>query len=151
MDTIFTYFDAIKLGDRQTTRGRTITEADLVNFAGLTGDYYALHIDAEYAKNTRFGERIAHGMLVLSYSLGLVDLRSPAIIAFYGMDQLRFVLPVKIGDTIRAELEVIELTERSETEGLMVARLEVRNQLQQIVTTGSLKMLLKRTIQSNTK
>ena len=142
MTTIFTYFNTLHVGDRQFTRGRTITEADLVNFAGLTGDYYALHTDAEYARTTRFGERIAHGMLVLSYTLGLFDLRSEAIIAFYGMDQLRFVRPVKIGDTIRADLAVIALDSRDDTTGLMTARLEVKNQVEEVVVAGLLKMLL---------
>src|SRR2546426_2562164 len=71
-DLFARYFDDIEVGDSFTTKGRTVTEADLVNFAALTWDTYPLHVDAEWASNTMFGERIAHGMLVLSYAAGLV-------------------------------------------------------------------------------
>ena len=73
-DLFARYFDDLEVGDSFTTKGRTITEADLVNFAALTWDTYPLHVDAEWASKTMFGERIAHGMLVLSYAAGLVPM-----------------------------------------------------------------------------
>ena len=76
------YFDDLEVGDSFTTKGRTITEADLVNFAALTWDTYPLHVDAEWASKTMFGERIAHGMLVLSYAAGLVPMQPGPIVAF---------------------------------------------------------------------
>jgi 3-hydroxybutyryl-CoA dehydratase len=140
--TIHRYFDELKVGDTQLTRGRTITEADLVNFAGVTGDYFPLHTDAEYAKNSMFGERIAHGMLVLSDTIGLLDLQPGAIQAFYGIEELRFVKPVKIGDTIHAELEVLALESRGERRGLATNQLQVKNQRDELVISATLKWLL---------
>ena len=97
------WFDEFKVGETFRTRGRTITEADIVNFAMFSGDWYPLHTDADYAKNSPFGERIAHGMIVLSVMTGLIQLEPGYIIAFYGMDRVRFINPTKIGDTIRVE------------------------------------------------
>ncbi len=85
-----------------TSRGRTITESDIVNFAGLSGDFVELHMNEEYAKRGPFGRRIAHGALIFSISTGLMMQMTTdheAIIAFYGVDKLRFVAPVFIGDT----------------------------------------------------
>ena len=78
---IMKYFDEYKVGDTQETRARTMTEADIVNFAGLSGDFYPLHMDAEYAKKTIFGKRIAHGFLVLSIASGLFPLYEIPIVA----------------------------------------------------------------------
>ncbi|HEY8465564.1 MAG TPA: MaoC/PaaZ C-terminal domain-containing protein [Solirubrobacterales bacterium] len=90
------------------SRGRTITEADLVSFSALTGDWHPQHADAEWAKTSRFGERIAHGMLVLSYSIGLVGFDPEEVVALRGIDDLTFKRPVKIGETIRVEAQVDE-------------------------------------------
>ena len=84
------YLDDLNVGDSFVTKGRTITEADLVDFAALTWDNYPLHVDAEWASKTMFGERIAHGMLVLSYAAGLVPMQPGPIVAFYGMEKVRF-------------------------------------------------------------
>ncbi|MED5078355.1 MaoC/PaaZ C-terminal domain-containing protein [Geobacillus stearothermophilus] len=96
-------FEQYALGERHRSRGRTITEADIVRFAGVSGDFYPLHMDQEYAKRTPFGERIAHGMLTLSAATGLWMMELGVVLAFYGIDSLRFVRPVKIGDTIYVE------------------------------------------------
>ena len=106
------------MGDSFTTKGSTITEADIVNFAALTWDTYPLHVDAEWASKTMFGERIAHGMLVLSYAAGLVPMQPGPIVAFYGMEKVRFFAPTKIGDTIRVHVELKEKEERDENLGL---------------------------------
>ncbi len=87
------YYEDFEVGYVDTTRARTITEADIVNFAAFSGDWYPLHTDVEYAKKGPFGERIAHGMLVLSVAVGLMPLYEMAIVAFYGMDKVRFTAP----------------------------------------------------------
>ena len=140
--TVHKYFDELRVGDTQLTRGRTITETDLVNFAGITGDYFPLHTDVEYAKNTMFGERIAHGMLVLSYIIGLLELQPGAIQAFYGIEELRFVRPVKIADTIHAEIEVLALENRGEQHCLSTNQLQIKNQRDELVIRATLKWLL---------
>lgn len=83
--------------------GRTITEADLVGFSSLTGDWHPQHGDARWAAESGFGERIAHGMLVLSYSVGLVGFDPERVVALRGLDSVRFKRPVRIGDTISVE------------------------------------------------
>jgi acyl dehydratase len=88
------------------SRARTITESDLVSFAAITGDWHPQHVDAEWAANSRFGERIAHGMLVLSYSIGLMGFDPDRVVALRGIDGLTFKRPVAIGETIRAEADV---------------------------------------------
>ncbi|HEX2910027.1 MAG TPA: MaoC/PaaZ C-terminal domain-containing protein [Chloroflexia bacterium] len=143
-NTVFRYFDELELGDRMVTRARTITESDLVNFAALTWDSYALHTDTVYASETMFGERIAHGMLVLSYTIGLFNLQPGPLQAFYGIDNLRFTHPVKIGDTIHAELEIRELQGRDDRCGVSTNSLQVLNQKGEMVIAGRLKMLLAR-------
>jgi len=116
------YFEEFELGKVMVTRGRTITEADLVNFAGLTGDYNPMHTDAEYAKNTQFGQRIAHGMLGLSYMVGLVyqmGFLEGTIIAFLDAT-CKFRAPILIGDTIHGEMTVSELKDAERMGGGMV-------------------------------
>jgi acyl dehydratase len=103
-------------GDTDTTGGRTITEADIANFAGVSGDFNHLHMDDEAMADSMFGERIAHGMLVFSAATGLLwQHRTPeereAVVAFYGVDDLRFRGPVFAGDTIHVETEVLEKRE----------------------------------------
>jgi acyl dehydratase len=85
------------------SRGRTITEADVVAFAGLTGDFHPQHVDAEWAAGSVFGERVAHGLLVLGLAAGLVDFDPDEVIALRGVRDAVFKRPVRIGDTIRVE------------------------------------------------
>jgi acyl dehydratase len=102
------YYSEIELGERMTTRGRTVTEADIVTWCSHTGDFYRLHTDAEYAAGTRFRQRIAPGIMVYAFSAGLVvPPDAPAIIANLGAAELRFLAPTFIGDTIHAEVEVV--------------------------------------------
>ena len=94
------------------SRGRTITEADIVNFAGLSGDFVEIHINEEHARKSSYGRRIAHGALIFSISTGLMtqmNLLSETVIAFYGIDRLRFTRPVFIGDTVRVRKKVTEM------------------------------------------
>ncbi|MEE8373618.1 MAG: MaoC/PaaZ C-terminal domain-containing protein [Dehalococcoidia bacterium] len=136
------YFEDFKVGDVEVTRARTVTEADIVNFAAFSGDWYPLHVDAEYAKKSPFGERIAHGMLVLSVSTGLMPLYEMAIVAFYGMDKVRFTAPTKIGDTIHVELEVLETQDKGELGGVIGFKNSVKNQQGVVVTVSIMKVLL---------
>lgn len=135
------YFEDFKVGDRFVTRGRTITEADIVNFAALSGDWYPLHVDSEYAAKTIFGERIAHGMLVLSAASGLTPLHEWAIVAFYGMDKLRFLLPTRIGDTIHVEIEVKEL-KKKDFGGVVDFTQTILNQREEPVARADVKILI---------
>ncbi|MCU0511458.1 MAG: MaoC family dehydratase N-terminal domain-containing protein [Anaerolineae bacterium] len=108
------YFEDCAVGDVHITAGRTITEADIVNFGGIIGDYNPIHFDAEYVKGTFFGQRIAHGMLTLSFATGLVNqlgANMKTILAFKGLE-FEFRAPVFIGDTIHVEMTTTE-TRRS--------------------------------------
>jgi acyl dehydratase len=135
------YFEDFTVGEKFITRGRTITEADIVNFAALSGDWYPLHVDVEYARNTIFGERIAHGLLVLSAASGLFPLYDMAIVAFYGVDRLRFRAPTRIGDTIHVESEVVDSREK-EFGGVVTFRQSIVNQRGEKVAVMDLKILI---------
>jgi acyl dehydratase len=96
-------------GDRFATPGRTVTESDVVGFAALTGDWHPQHADAVWASQSPFGERIAHGMLVLSFSVGLVPLDPERVIALRRVRDATFKRPVRLGDTIHVEGRVDEV------------------------------------------
>ena len=136
------------IGAEFVTSARTITETDIINFAGISGDYNPLHIDEEFCRNTQFGTRIAHGPLVYSIATGLIfqlHLYDDTLIAFLGFDSLKFTKPVKIGDTIHARVEVIEKRETSKSDrGIMKRLLQVLNQKSEIVQEGVQAFLLKR-------
>jgi acyl dehydratase len=114
------YFNDYKDGELFTSPGRTITEADIVLFAALSADWHPLHTDKEYAAQTSFKERIAHGMLTLVVGSALMHRLGPCVmvpkklIAFLGMDAVRFAAPTKIGDTIYCEAKVKSLTVKSD-------------------------------------
>ena len=93
-------FEALEEGVRFSTRGRTITESDVVAFAAQTGDWHPQHSDAEWAASSQFGERIAHGMLVLSYAVGLVPFDPDRVLALRRVADAVFKRPVRLGDTI---------------------------------------------------
>jgi acyl dehydratase len=106
------YFDELVVGEELLTPGRTMTEADVVMFAGLTGDYNAIHTDAEAMKDSQFGGRLVHGLFALSMSHGLLfrtGLLDGSGIAFVGIDELKFLAPVRIGDTLHGRNVVKEL------------------------------------------
>lgn len=136
------YFEDFEVGETVVTRARTITETDIVSFAALTSDWYPLHTDAEYAKKGPFGERIAHGLLVLSVANGLLPLYDMAIVAFYGMDKVRFTAPTKIGDTIHVELEVVDKQGKSDLGGVITLKQSVKNQKGEPVALSTLKALI---------
>jgi len=143
-------FEDVAEGDTSVTQGRTITEADVTNFAGVSGDFNHLHTDEERMSESMFGERIAHGMLVVSAATGLLwQDRTPAereaVVAFYGIDELRFRQPTYVGDTIRVETEVLETRAKEEGMGNGTVRnaVEIRNQRDQTVVSCEMTSLLR--------
>ena len=141
------YFEDFQSASDMTSRGRTVTEADIVMFAGLTGDFVELHTNEEFAKTTKFGRRIAHGALVFSISVGLttrMNLLDDTILAFAGVDKLRFVAPVFIGDTIHVTKRVVEQQELGAAQGSVTFETKVLNQRNELVLVYRDKMLLKR-------
>ena len=90
----------LSVGDSFVTRGRTITESDVVQFSALTGDWHPQHSDAKWASSSTFGERVAHGMLVLSYAIGLMDLPPERVVALRAVRKVKFKRPVLLGETI---------------------------------------------------
>ena len=141
------YFEDIQLGDEYLSPGRTITEADIVAFAGLSGDYNVLHTDAEYMKTSIFGERIAHGLLGLSISSGLGSraiVRPFATIAFLGL-RWRFKGPIKIGDTIKVRMRVSDKKETSKPDrGIVTIQRSVVNQRGEVVQEGDTELMIER-------
>lgn len=142
------YWEEWELGAEFESPARTVTEADIVHFAGISGDYNPLHIDEEFAKKTQFGTRIAHGPLVYAISAGLLfqlHLYDDTLIAFLGFDSLKFTKPVKAGDTIRAKIKVLEKRETKDPgRGVMKRELLVTNQRGEVVQEGIQAFLLKR-------
>ena len=105
------YFEEFEIGQRIVSPGRTVTEADVVNFAGISGDFSSIHTNAVYAKSTPFGQRVAYGLLGMSIASGLAvrtGLLEGTVIAFREIDNWKFSQPLFIGDTIHVEIEVEE-------------------------------------------
>jgi acyl dehydratase len=143
------YFEDFAVGEEATTAGRTITETDIVNFAGITGDWNEIHTNKELAERSPFGQRIAHGALVFSISTGLsvrMGQTADTVIAFYGLDRLRFVKPTFIGDTLRVRQRVEEKSERDEGSGIVTILNEVTNQRREVVLSYTAKVLVKRRV-----
>ena len=118
-------FGELTAGARFSTRGRTVTEADVVTFAGLTGDFHPQHVDGEWAAERPFGERIAHGLLVLSMGAGLVPFDPERVVALRKVRDVVFKRPVHFGDTIRVEGKVAEVRPVDDTVGLVAVALNV--------------------------
>ena len=141
------YFEDIRVGDAYVSPGRTVTEADIVAFAGLSGDYNILHTDAEYMRTSIFGERIAHGLLGLALQSGLgtrAMARPFATLAFLGL-RWRFKAPIKIGDTIKVHLEVTGKRETSKPDrGIVVIQRSVLNQRGEVVQEGDTDIMIER-------
>jgi acyl dehydratase len=122
------YFEEIEEGETYTVESaRTITEADVVNFAGLSGDFHPLHMSETVAEESDFGERIAHGNLVFSIAEAMIADMNPKAFS-YGYDDLRFVRAVPLGTTLTVHREVVEVEPRDESLGRVVFRYEVENE-----------------------
>jgi acyl dehydratase len=140
------YFEEFEPGQKIKSAGRTITESDIVDFAGLSGDYTQIHTDAEYSRSTPLGERIAHGLLGLSIASGLAvqtGVLEGTVIVFREVNEWKFIKPVHIGDTIHVEMEVKETREiRRVGGGSVTIEMDVRNQHDETVMKGILKFLV---------
>ena len=140
------YFDDFALESVKTSRTRTVTEADIVNFAGISGDFIELHMSETYAAKGPFGRRIAHGMLVFTIAVGLgvqMNQVQDTVIAFYGVDRLRFTAPVFIGDTIHVVSKVISKQAKEPGRGVVTFETTVLNQNGELVLIYTDKVLLK--------
>jgi oxepin-CoA hydrolase/3-oxo-5,6-dehydrosuberyl-CoA semialdehyde dehydrogenase len=145
------WYDDLAIGDSLLTHRRTVSEADIVAFGGISGDYFYMHFDEIAAKESPFGKRIAHGYFVLSAAAGLFVSPSPGpVLANYGLDTLRFVKPVGIGDTIRARLTCKRKTDKpprkgQPPQGVVAWDVQVTNQDGELVASYDiLTLVLKR-------
>lgn len=140
------YFEEFQVGQRYSTAGRTVTEADIVAFAGLSGDYNQIHVDAEYSKNTAVGRRVAHGLLGLSMASGLAvqtGILEGTIILLREIKDWRFLKPVFIGDTLHVDLAVLETKSLSRIgAGIVLIELDVLNQNDETVMKGTWSALI---------
>ena len=139
------YFDEIEVGETYESPGSTVTETDIVLFAGVSGDYNVIHTDAEFMKTSIFGERIAHGLLGLSIQSGLLT-RWMTPYASLGVAGLRwkFKNPIKIGDTIRVRAEVTDKKETSADQGIVTLARTVVNQRDEVVQEGETDVIVER-------
>ncbi|MCP9486865.1 MAG: MaoC family dehydratase N-terminal domain-containing protein [Gaiellaceae bacterium MAG52_C11] len=141
------HFEEFELGRQWTTQGRTVTEADVVAFAALSGDANPLHVDAEYARTTPFGERIAHGVLGLSIATGLISklgIIEGTTIAFLGLEW-SFKAPIVFGDTITVRYRVADKRETSKPDrGIVSFVAQLVNQRGEVVQEGKQTLLMRR-------
>ncbi len=141
------YFDEFAVGQEFITKARTVTEADIVNFAALSWDTNPLHTDAEFAAQSQFGERIAHGMLGLVIHAGLsqmLGIMEGTLIAFLGMTW-QYHHPIKIGDTVHVVQRVTEMREASQGDrGVLTFEKELINQRGEVVQSGTTTVLMLR-------
>jgi len=145
------WFEDLEIGHSLLTHRRTVSEADIVNFGGISGDYFYMHFDEIAAKDTQFGKRIAHGYFVLSAAAGLFVSPAPGpVLANYGLDNLRFVAPVAIGDTIRARLTCKRKVDRNRTDeqgrgqGVVAWDVQVTNQNDELVASYDILTLVQK-------
>jgi acyl dehydratase len=140
------YFEDIPLGEEYTSPGRTVTEADIVIFAGLSGDYNVLHTNAEHMKSSQFGERIAHGLLGLSIQQGLLDRVMPSWMnpLLAGL-KWKFRGPIRIGDTIRVQARIAGKKDASKLQwGIVSVERKVLNQRGEVVQEGETEHMVER-------
>jgi 3-hydroxybutyryl-CoA dehydratase len=140
------YFEEFSVGQNVKTAGRTISEDAIFSFAGLTGDYNQIHTDAEFAKTTPFGQRVAHGLLGLSIATGLImrtGLLEGTVLAFREIQEWKFVKPFFIGDTVHAVLSITETKALPRIgAGALIASVEVLNQHDDVCQRGTLNLLM---------
>jgi acyl dehydratase len=140
------YFEEFEAGQRIVTGGRTVTESDIVSFAGLSGDFTAIHTDAEFCKTTPIEQRIAHGLLVMSIASGLAaqtGVLEGTVLVFREISNWKFIKPVFIGDTIHVVMNVIQKKEfRRIGGGNVILELDVKNQNDETVMKGKWVVLM---------
>ena len=134
------YFEEFQVGQKILTAGRTVSEADIVGFAGLSGDFNQIHTDIEYSKTTPFGQRIAHGLLGLSIATGLAvqaGVLRGTVLAFREINEWKFIKPIFLGDTIHAEMDVTETKALPRLNaGSVRIAIQVKNQRKEVVMKG---------------
>ena len=140
------FFEDFEVGQVFTSQGRTITETDVVLFAGWSWDTNPPHTDAESMRDSRFGGRIAHGMLGISVAMGLASrlgVFEDSSIALLGIDEWRFTAPIRIGDTVRCRVEIVgaRATSRGDA-GILDRQFELRNQRDEVVQEGRIGLMV---------
>ena len=140
------YFEEFEIGKKATSPGRTITEADILAFAGVSGDFNSIHTDAVYAANTPFGARVAHGLLIMAIVSGLAvrtGIMEGTVIAFREILAWKFSQPVFIGDSIHVIMEVVEMKALPRLGGgSLTLAVDVRNQNDATVMSGKWLVLM---------
>jgi 3-hydroxybutyryl-CoA dehydratase len=137
-------FDELTPGDAFETPSRTVGEDDVLSFAALTGDMHPQHVDGEWARESVFGERIAHGMLVLSYAVGLIPLDPSRVVALRALRDVVFKRPVRLGDAVRVRGTVEELAGVSDSTGVVRCRWSVLNQRDELCVRADVDILWRR-------
>lgn len=140
------YFEEFEPGMSITSPGRTITEADVVNFAGISGDFNLIHTDGEYSRHSPFGQRVAHGLLGLSVASGLAvrtGILEGTVLAFREIGDWKFINPIFLGDTIHVHMTVLETKEiRRLGGGAVTIEVDVKKQTDETVMKGNWKILV---------
>lgn len=142
------YWEDFELGWSFRSLSITVTETHIVNWACLTGDFYMLHMDKEYAQKTVFKERVAHGPLIFAMSVGMAamaNVEGRAVSAWMGDDNMRMLAPVRIGDTITLEVTVVDKQEtKNPAQGMQTWRYTIRNQNDEVVMVHDMKFMMNR-------
>ncbi len=140
------YFEDFKTGEKIATGSRTVTDQDIMTFAGLTGDNNRIHTDAEFSKTGPFGQRVAHGLLGLSITLGLAwqtGILDGTVLAFREINEWKFIKPIFIGDAVRADLNILETKALPRIGGgSVVINAELKNQKDEVCMKGNLTILV---------
>lgn len=133
------YFDDFRVGDSFETHGRTITEADLVNYAGLGGNFHPVHVDKEKMRRSEYGHRLVYGFLVMIILQGLkiqTGMLDESVVALCGVNDLRFRKPVAVGETVHGELTVRDVENRDEETGIITLEEKAVNQDDEVVLSA---------------
>ena len=134
-------FAEVSIGDRFATGGRVVSEGDILSFAALTGDRHPQHTDPEWAAGSRFGEQIAHGLLVLSFAVGLLPLDPDRIVALRRVGDAVFKQPVKIGDTVHVDGVIVDTREVDAEQGLVEACLRILNDSGRLAVRANVELV----------
>ncbi len=137
-------YSELRVGQRQTSHGRTLTETDVVNFCMLTGNWLELHANEEFARHTLYGRRLVQGSLIFSIGNAMLPFDPEVIEAFWGVEGLRFLRPSFIGDTIWATAEIKALRDQRDRHGVATLDLQVHNQRGETVMRCDFSLLVRR-------
>ncbi len=134
-------FEELAAGDRFATEARAVSERDLLEFAALTGDTHPQHTDPDWAADSRFGEQIAHGLLVVSLAVGMMPLDPDRVVALRRVSDAVFKQPVKIGDTLHVEGEIVRTRDLDQEHGLVELRLRIVNQSGRLAVRAGVELV----------